>query len=164
MNLTRTAALALMMTCPGMAAADWTGLYAGAEIGGIDGGPVAGAFLGAQIQVWDIVAGVEIGYDELLGDTNTTGQAGLGYTSFGYRLGWAFDDVLAYTGYSGSITETENLDNFDVEAVFELGVDYQYRENVVLALQYKGQLSIFDTSEDEDNLVQGLSLRAAYKF
>ena len=152
------------MALPNMANADWSGFYTGVEIGGIDGAPVGGAFAGAQYQLWAFVAGIEISYDTLLGDTNNGAPSGLDYFSVGYRLGWAFDEVLGYLGVAGSSTDTEDTDLFDIQAVFELGFDYRYTDTLTVGVQYKSNVSILQFSEDDDTSIDGLSLRVAYQF
>ncbi|MDX8351675.1 outer membrane protein [Cognatiyoonia sp. IB215182] len=159
----KTTALAALISWPSFATAEWTGLYVGGEVGGIDSAPIAGAFAGFQYQIGRVVPGIEIGYDTLLGDTSNGAEAGLDFTGISFRLGWDFDDIMPYVGYGGSYSVTEEDDDLDLQALFKLGLDYRYSDNVTIGLQYKSQITIFDTSSD-DALAQGISLRASYAF
>ncbi|MER5172601.1 outer membrane beta-barrel protein [Thioclava sp. GXIMD2076] len=145
-------------------AANWTGFYAGAQVGynnmegdfSDDRGGSLGVQAGYKYDLGKYVVGGEVDYSAL--DANTYDNMGHIKALAGVKNGqWLYYGTLGGAYYDAD-------DNSDWAPSISAGVDYMYNDNWVVG----GEVSYADTDDfdgtDQDFNNTTVALKASYKF
>ena len=169
-------------------AGDWTGWYAGGQIGysygefdlnsvttpgDFDADGVIGGFMGGYLQDYgDWVAGVELQYDfsdisfnEASGSGSFDGIARLKARAgrdFGNSLGFISVGVV-YTNFDG-VTGVTDIDFDDPGVVAGVGYEYQINQNWVVGGEYMWHQFLDFGADGNDVTFNTLHVRASYRF
>ncbi|WP_320242194.1 outer membrane protein [Cognatiyoonia sp. IB215182] len=156
---------AIIAALPCAAAAEWSGVYAGAALGSLEEKAGASAFAGAQYQYSSLVAGLELEYTKVLAEDGIGSAELTGFTTAALRLGWSFDEMLVYFSQGVGSADEDNNKSGDVIVQTQFGIDYQFDKSVVIGAQYEVAGAVISAlADDEPADLDSFRLRVAYQF